>query len=192
MSFFRVYSGKVNAGDDLRNTTRNNSEKMRQIYFISGNKRVDASQLIAGDIGAALKLKNTHTGDTLSSPKSPILLPEIKYPTSNMSFAIKPKARGDEEKIANGLAVMHEVDPTFIYRVDPELKQTIISGQGELHLNIAIKQISERFHVELEKYTPKVPYRETITGNANAKYRHKKQSGGSGQFAEVWLKVEAA
>ena len=192
MSFFRVYSGKVNAGDDLRNTTRNNSEKMRQIYFMNGNKRKDAAQLIAGDIGAALKLKNTHTGDTLSSPKSPILLPEIKYPTSNMSFAIKPKARGDEEKIANGLAVMHEVDPTFFYRVDPELKQTIISGQGELHLDIALKQISERFHVELEKHTPKVPYRETITGNAVAKYRHKKQSGGSGQFAEVWLKVEAA
>ena len=101
MSFFRVYSGKVNAGDDLRNTSRNNSEKMRQIYFMTGNIRVDASQLIAGDIGAALKLKNTHTGDTLSSPKSPILLPEIKYPTSNMSFAIKPRARGDEEKIAN-------------------------------------------------------------------------------------------
>ena len=192
MSFFRVYSGKVNAGDDLRNTTRNNSEKMRQIYFISGNKRVDASQLIAGDIGAALKLKNTHTGDTLAAAKSPILLPKIIYPTPNMSFAVKPKTRGDEEKIANGLAVMHEEDPTFLYRVDPELKQTIISGQGELHLDIALKRITERFHVELEKETPKVPYRETITGNADAKYRHKKQSGGSGQFAEVWLRIEAA
>ena len=192
MSFFRVYSGKVNAGDDLRNTTRNNSEKMRQIYFISGNKRKDAAQMIAGDIGAALKLKNTHTGDTLSNPQNPILLPVIKYPSLNMSFAVKPKTRGDEEKIANGLAVMHEEDPTFVYKVDPELKQTIISGQGELHLNIALKRIAERFHVELLKEIPKVPYRETITGKANAKYRHKKQSGGSGQFAEVWLKVEAA
>ena len=192
MSFFRVYSGKVNAGDDLRNTTRNNSEKMRQIYFMNGKNRVDTSQLIAGDIGAALKLKNTHTGDTLANAKSPILLPEIIYPTPNMSFAVKPKTRGDEEKIANGLAVMHEEDPTFLYRVDSELKQTIISGQGELHLDIALKRISERFHVELIKGTPKVPYRETISGNANAKYRHKKQSGGSGQFAEVWLHVEAA
>ena len=192
MSFFRVYSGKVNAGDDLSNTSRNNSEKMRQIYFMSGNKRKDASQLIAGDIGAALKLKNTHTGDTLSNSKNPILLSEVKYPTSNMSFAIKPKARGDEEKIANGLSVLHEEDPTFIYRVDSELKQTIISGQGELHLDIALKRISERFNVELLKETPKVPYRETITSNSNSKYRHKKQSGGSGQFAEVWLRIEPA
>ena len=192
MSFFRVYSGKVNAGDDLRNTTRNNSEKMRQIYFMNGKNRKDASQLIAGDIGAALKLKNTHTGDTLADPKGPILLPKINYPTPNMSYAVKPKARGDEEKIANGLAIMHEEDPTFLYRVDSELKQTIISGQGELHLNIALKRISERFHVELEKETPKVPYRETISGKAEAKYRHKKQSGGSGQFAEVWLRIEAA
>jgi len=192
MSFFRVYSGKVNAGDDLSNSSRNNSEKMRQIFFMNGNKRQDAAQLIAGDIGAALKLKNTHTGDTLCTSKNPILLPEIKHPTSNMSFAIQPKTRGDEEKIANGLAVMHEEDPTFLYRVDPELKQTIISGQGELHLDIALKRIAERFHVELLKTTPKVPYRETITGKAEAKYRHKKQSGGSGQFAEVWLRVEAA
>ncbi len=190
MSFFRVYSGKVNAGDDLNNTSRNSSEKMRQLYFMNGNKRKDASQLIAGDIGAALKLKNTHTGDTLSDPKHLILLSEIKYPTSNMNFAVKPKTRGDEEKIATGLSVMHEEDPTFIYRVDPELKQTIISGQGELHLNMALKRISERFNVELLKEVPKVPYRETITGTANSKYRHKKQSGGSGQFAEVWLKIE--
>ena len=192
MSFFRVYSGKVNAGDDLRNTTRNNSEKMRQVYFMNGKNRKDAPQLIAGDIGAALKLKNTHTGDTLSDPKGLILLPKINYPTPNMSLAIKPKARGDEEKIANGLAVMHEEDPTFLYRVDSELKQTIISGQGELHLNIALNRITERFHVELDKGIPKVPYRETITGKAESKYRHKKQSGGSGQFAEVWLRVEAA
>jgi len=190
MSFFRVYSGKVNAGDDLSNTSRNCSEKMRQIYFMSGNKRKDAAQLIAGDVGAALKLKNTHTGDTLSNPKNPILMQEIKYPSSNISFAVKPKSRGDEEKIATGLSVMHEEDPTFIYKVDPELKQTIISGQGELHLDIILKRISERFHVDLIKETPKVPYRETITGNANSKYRHKKQSGGSGQFAEVWLRVE--
>ena len=192
MSFFRVYSGKVNAGDDLNNTSRNSSEKMRQIYFMSGNKRQDASQLIAGDIGAALKLKNTHTGDTLCDAKDSILLSSIGYPTSNMSFAIKPKSRGDEEKIANGLSVMHEEDPTFNYRVDPELKQTIISGQGELHLDIALKRISERFGVELLKETPKVPYRETITGKSDSKYRHKKQSGGSGQFAEVWLRISPA
>lgn len=190
MSFFRVYSGTVNVGDDLLNTTRDQSEKMRQVYFMNGKTRKDAPKLIAGDIGAALKLKNTHTGDTLASSKSPIQLASIKYPMPNISFAVKPKSRGDEEKIANGLSVMHEEDPTFQYRVDSELKQTIVSGQGELHLSIALNRITERFHVELEKETPKVPYRETITSNSEAKYRHKKQSGGAGQFAEVWMKIE--
>jgi len=190
MSFFRVYSGKVNVGDDLQNTSRNQSEKMRQVYFMNGKNRADARQLIAGDIGAALKLKNTHTGDTLSDAKNPIELSKINFPSPNTSKAVKPKTRGDEEKIATGLAVLHEEDPTFIYRVDPELKQTIISGQGELHLDLALKRISSRFNVELVKETPKVPYRETIIGKANAKYRHKKQSGGSGQFAEVWMKIE--
>ena len=190
MSFFRVYSGKVNMGDDLQNTSRNQSEKMRQLYFMNGKNRKDAAQLIAGDIGAALKLKNTHTGDTLAHPKHPILLPKIIFPAPNTSKAVNPKTRGDEEKIATGLSVLHEEDPTFIYRVDPELKQTIISGQGELHLNIALKRITQRFKVELETHTPKVPYRETITAKSATKYRHKKQFGGSGQFAEVWMRIE--
>ena len=190
MSFFRVYSGKVNAGDDLANTSRNNSEKMRQIYFMNGKNRKDAAQLIAGDIGAALKLKNTHTGDTLSDSKHPIQLPAITFPSPNSSKAVHPKAKGDEEKVATGLSVIHEEEPTFSYRVDSELKQTIISGQGELHLDIALKRITQRFKVELDTEIPKVPYRETITGRAEAKYRHKKQSGGAGQFAEVWMRIE--
>tara|TARA_B100000945_G_scaffold321538_1_gene336757 strand:- start:4843 stop:6936 length:2094 start_codon:yes stop_codon:yes gene_type:complete len=190
MSFFRVYSGSVDVGNDLQNTSRNQSEKMRQVYFMNGKNRDNAPKLIAGDIGAALKLKNTHTGDTLADPKSPIILPNIKFPSPNTNKAIKPKARGDEEKIATGLSILHEEDPTFLYRVDPELKQTIVSGQGELHIDLALKRISSRFNVELLKETPKVPYRETITAKADSKYRHKKQSGGSGQFAEVWMRIE--
>ena len=190
MSFFRVYSGKINVGDNLQNTSRNQSEKMRQVYFMNGKNRKDAAQLIAGDIGAALKLKNTHTGDTLANAKNPIQLPGILFPAPNTNKAVNPKTRGDEEKIATGLSLLHEEDPTFVYRVDPELKQTIISGQSELHLDIALKRISKRFNVELETHIPKVPYRETITGKAAAKYRHKKQSGGSGQFAEVWIRIE--
>ena len=190
MSFFRVYSGKVNVGDDLQNTSRNESEKMRQVYFMNGKNRKDAPKLIAGDIGAALKLKKTHTGDTLSDSKHPIELSGIPFPSATISKAVKPKTRGDEEKIATGLSVLHEEDPTFIYRVDPELKQTIVSGQGELHLELALKRISSRFKVELLKETPKVPYRETITSKSATKYRHKKQSGGSGQFAEVWMRIE--
>ena len=120
MSFFRVYSGKVNVGDGLQNTSRNQTEKMRQVYFMNGKNRKDAAQLIAGDIGAALKLKNTHTGDTLAHSKHPIQLPKILFPLPNTSKAVNPKTRGDEEKIAVGLSVLHEEDPTFIYRVDPE------------------------------------------------------------------------
>ncbi len=190
LSFFRVYSGAVNTGDDVQNSSRNQSEKMRQVYYMNGKNRKDASRLIAGDIGAALKLKNTHTGDTMASAKSPIILPEINYPKPNMHIAVSPKARGDEEKMAIGLSTMHEEDPTFQYRVDSELKQTIISGQGELHLGTVLERIKDRFNVEMNKDTPKVPYRETITLNSDAKYRHKKQSGGSGQFAEVWLRIE--
>ena len=136
---------------------------------MNGKNRKDASQLIAGDIGAALILKNTHSGDTLADPKGPILLPKINYPTPNMSYAVKPKARGDEEKIANGLAIMHEEDPTFLYRVDSELKQTIISGSGDTHLSMNLARINSRYSIDISIETPKVPYRATITSPSNAK-----------------------
>ncbi len=190
LSFFRVYSGQVKAGDDLENTSRNSTEKMRQIFFMNGKTRKDCSTLIAGDIGAAVKLKNTHTGDTLSAASKPIELAGIKYPNPNMRMAIIPKAKGDEEKISEGLSTIHEEDPTFQYVVDPELKQTIISGQGELHLKMVMKRLKHRYHVELDTIPPKIPYRETIMGRSEAKYRHKKQSGGAGQFAEVWMRIE--
>ncbi len=192
LSFFRVYSGTVKPGDDLLNSTRDQTEKLRQVFYMNGKDKKEASRLIAGDIGAALKMKNTHTCDTLASAASPIILPKIKFPSSNMSIAVKPKTRGDEEKIATGLSVMHEEDPTFEYRVDPELGQTIVSGQGESHLKLVLHRISNRFDVEIDQEKPKVPYRETITSNSDSKYRHKKQSGGSGQFAEVWLKITPA
>ncbi|MFQ6610183.1 MAG: elongation factor G [Fidelibacterota bacterium] len=190
LSFFRVYSGEIRGGDDLDNTSRNSTEKIRQVFTMNGKTRKDASSLIAGDIGTAVKLKNTHTGDTLSASAKPIELAGIKYPSPNMRMAILPKAKGDEEKISEGLSTIHEEDPTFQYTVDPELKQTIISGQGELHLKMVMKRLKDRYHVELDMIPPKIPYRETIMGKSEAKYRHKKQSGGAGQFAEVWLRVE--
>ena len=192
LSFFRVYSGTVKPGDSLLNSTRDQTEKMRQVYYMNGKNKKEALRLIAGDIGAALKMKNTHTCDTLASTASPIILPKIKFPTANMSIAVHPASRGDEEKIANGLSIMHEEDPTFEYRVDSELGQTIVSGQGEAHLKQVLHRITSRFGVEISKEKPKIPYRETITANSSAKYRHKKQSGGSGQFAEVWMKITPA
>ncbi len=190
MSFFRVYSGVVNSGDELKNVNRNSTERMRQIYYINGKDRKDASKLIAGDIGAALKLKNTHTGDTLTDPKGALELPPILFPQSNIRMAITPKSRGDEDKMSEGLALLHEEDPTFSFNFDGEIKQTVITGQGELHFDIILKKLKARFGVELEMFPPKVPYRETITTKAEAKYRHKKQSGGAGQFAEVWMRIE--
>lgn len=192
LSFFRVYSGIVNAGEGLQNTSRNTTEKMRQVFFMNGKNRTDTNRLVAGDIGAAVKLKDTHTGDTLASSNGPIVLPPILYPSPNMRLAVVPKAKGDEEKISEGLSTLHEEDPTFGYVVDPELKQTIISGQGELHLKMIMKRLKDRYNVELDTEAPKIPYRETIVGKAESKYRHKKQSGGAGQFAEVWMRIEPA
>lgn len=190
LSFFRVYSGKISPNENLRNTTRDENEKLRQIFYLNGKNRKDSSEIIAGDIGAVLKLKNTHTNDTLASNSSPIVLDKINYPNPNIRLAIVPKSKGDEDKISEGLSTLHDEDPTFQYAVDTELKQTIISGQGELHLDTILKKLKRKFNVELDLKSPKVPYRETITMPTDSKYRHKKQSGGAGQFAEVWLRVE--
>ena len=189
LSFFRVYSGSLKSGDDISNVTRNLNEKLRQLYFINGKNRKEAGSIIPGDIGAALKLKGTHSGDTLSSPKRKIVFDEIIFPTHNVNYAITPETRGDEDKMALGLSTCHEEDPTFVYGFDAETKETIISGQGELHLELILNKIKDRFGVGLLKARPKVPFRETITSNSEAKYRHKKQSGGAGQFAEVWLRI---
>ena len=187
LSFFRVYSGKVSTGMDLYNTT---PERFGQLFVITGKNRTNVQTLNAGDIGAVVKLKDTHTGNTLCNPKFKVILPETDYPNPNSHTAIKLKAKGDEEKISVGLSSMHEEDPSFVYRVDNEIKQTIISGQGELHLKIVLEQMKRRYGVEVDMIKPKVPYRETIRGKGESKYRHKKQSGGAGQFAEVWMRIE--
>ena len=192
ISFFRVFSGEITAGQDVKNTLKNDTEKLRQLFCASGNERVEVPRISCGDIGAVLKLKNTHTGDTLCLPKDSTKLKGINFPTDNMSYAIELSSSGDEDKMGAALTMMHHQDPTFKYRVDPELKQTIISGQGEQHIETTLKRIKNRFNIELVTSPPKIPYRETITSNSDAKYRHKKQSGGSGQFAEVWLRVGPA
>lgn len=190
LSFFRVYSGKVTTGEDLYNSTQGSTERMGQLFVLNGKNRISVQHLNGGDMGAVVKLKHTHTGDTLCSTKSKVLLPSTEYPNPNIHAAIKLKAKGDEEKISMGLASLHEEDPTFVYRVDSEVRQTIISGQGELHLKAAVERLKSRFDVDIEMIEPKIPYRETIQGKGESKYRHKKQSGGAGQFAEVWMRIE--
>ncbi|UCD38308.1 MAG: elongation factor G [Fidelibacterota bacterium] len=190
LSFLRAYSGKVKVGADLSNTTRSKQERMGTIYTMQGKDRKELGEVVAGDIATIVKLKHTHTGDTLSDAGDPIVLPSIHLPEQKIRAAIAPKAKGDEDKISNGLATLHEEDPTFIFEYDPELKQTIISGQGELHLETVIRRLQQRFKVEVDLLPPKVAYRETINARGESKYRHKKQTGGAGQFAEVWMYVE--
>ncbi|RZP30397.1 elongation factor G [bacterium] len=190
LSFFRVYSGSVNAGMDMLNTTRSKTERFGQMYLLNGKNRMSVNHLYAGDIGAVVKLKDTHTSNTLCSQKFQVIMDPVMLPNSNIHMGIIPKAKGDEEKLAIGLSTLHEEDPTFVYQVDPELHQTVISGQGELHLQVSIQRLQRRFGIEINTFKPRIPFRETIKGKGEAKYRHKKQSGGAGQFAEVWMRIE--
>ena len=190
LSFFRVYSGSVFAGMDMLNTSRSKSERFGQMFLLNGKNRMSVNNLNAGDIGAVVKLKHTHTGNTLSSQKFRVVMDSVALPKSNIHMGIIPNAKGDEEKLAVGLSTLHEEDPTFVYHVDSELRQTVISGQGELHLQVSIQRLQRRFHLDVNTFKPRIPFRETIKGKGVSKYRHKKQSGGAGQFAEVWMRIE--
>ena len=171
-------------------TSKGKSERIGQLSVLNGKDRTSVQQLNAGDMGAVVKLKNTHTSDTLCSPSKKVTLQKTQYPNPNIHSAVELHAKGDEEKLAMGLAALHEEDPTFVYRVDSEVRQTIISGQGELHIKISIERLQRRFNIKVDLIPPKIPYRETIHGKGASKYRHKKQSGGAGQFAEVWMRIE--
>jgi elongation factor G len=158
---------------------------------MNGKERSSVNNLNAGDIASVVKLKDTHTGNTLTGLNNKVHLPSVDLPNSNIHIGIRSNTKGDEEKIATGLSSIHEEDATFIYNVDSELHQTVLSGQGELHLQVSIDRLKRKFNVDIQTFKPRIPYRETIRGSGSSKYRHKKQSGGSGQFAEVWLKVES-
>ncbi len=190
LTFFRIYSGTVNAGSDLYNSDRKVSERIGQIYLLNGQTREAVSSLGAGDIGATVKLKDTHTGNTLGSSKHPVTLAKVVYPKPNIHASLVAKVKGEEDKVASGLAALHEEDPTFLYVVDSELHQTIISAQGELHLEVVADRLRRRHNVHVELSEPRVRYRETIRAKGDSKYRHKKQTGGAGPFAEVWMRVE--
>ncbi|MGA3265836.1 MAG: elongation factor G [Verrucomicrobiota bacterium] len=190
LSFFRVYSGSISTGMDLFNSNRKANERIGQIYVLNGQNREAANTLGPGDIGVVVKLKVTHTGDTLCHPKHPLALAKVAYPKPNIHAALVARVKGEEDKIASGLAALHGEDPTFIYVVDAELHQTIISAQGELHLEVVADRLRRRHNVHVELAEPRVKYRETIKGKGDSKYRHKKQTGGAGQFAEVWMRIE--
>ena len=190
LSFFRVYSGSLKAGMELYNSDRQITERIGQIYLLNGRDRATTDELCGGDIGAVVKLKDTHTGNTLCSASRPVKLAKVQYPLPTIHASLQVTAKGEEDKVAAGMAALHEEDPTFVYRVDSELHQTIISAQGELHLEVIVDRLRRRFNAHVELGEPRVPYRETIKMPADSKYRHKKQTGGAGQFAEVWMRIE--
>lgn len=190
VSYFKVMSGTLNAGADLDNVTRGGKERLGQIYTVCGNIRNAVETLKAGDIGAAVKLKDVRTGNTLDAKGCEYQFDFIKYPRPKYQRAIKPKNEADAEKLAGILTRMHEEDPTWVVEQSKELKQTIVKGQGEFHLRTLKWRIENNEKLPVEFIECKIPYRETITKASRADYRHKKQSGGSGQFGEVHLIVE--
>lgn len=190
LSFFRVVNGTLTHGVDLLNYSNGKTERLNQIYVLNGKTRKEISSVCTGDIGAVVKLKDTHTNNTLGSKGLPITLLPVTFPIPIADAAIVSKGKGDEEKVAMGLHSLHEEDPTFQFRVDGELHQTIISGQGELQLDIIVHRLKEKYGVDVEIKPPRIPYRESIRGKAKVSYRHKKQSGGAGQFGEVHFFIE--
>ncbi|MBN1446640.1 MAG: elongation factor G [Bacteroidetes bacterium] len=190
LSLFRVYSGTITAGMDLVNQNSGKSERLNQLYALRGRDRFEVSKVPVGDIGAVVKLKDTHTNNTLASKSFAVEMPKIAFPDPVMASAVKSKTKGDEEKIGTGLHTLHEEDPSFQVKVDQETGETIVLGQGEIHIDTMTKRLKQRFGVDVELKPPRIPYRETIRKSADVSYRHKKQTGGAGQYAEVYIKLD--
>ena len=190
VSYFRVVTGKITEGMELINPRTGNKEKISQLFAVAGKNRVKVSEMVAGDLGCTVKLKGTRTNDTLAGAASNIQVSPIVFPEPRYRAAVRAINQSDEEKLGDLLNKAKYEDPTILVEYSKELKQTIIQGQGEHHLNILKYQITNYNKIDIEFFAPKIPYRETITKVAAADYRHKKQSGGAGQFGEVHLVIE--
>jgi elongation factor G len=190
VSIMRVFSGKVNPDAAVSNTGRDTDEKLAGLFFLQGKEQTPAGQAKAGDIVATAKLKVTSTGDTLAAKGSGVVIPPIKFPEPSIAFAIEPKTRADEDKISQASHRIMEEDPTVRFERDPDTNQLLVSGGGELHVKIVTDKLKKRFNVDVELKPPKISYKETIKGRADVQGRHKKQTGGRGQFGDVWIKME--
>ena len=190
ITYFRVIRGKVTEGSELVNSRTGNKEKLSQLFAVAGKNRIKVTELSAGDIGCTVKLKATRTNDTLAAAGAHVKVEPIVFPEPRYRAAVKAKEQGDEEKLGKLLNDIKYEDPTILVEYSKELKQTIIQGQGEHHLNIVKSRLASENKLEIEFFAPKIPYRETITKVAQADYRHKKQSGGAGQFGEVHMVIE--
>ena len=190
VTFLRVYSGTIKGDSEIYNSTKGSKEKVTQLLLFMGKEQRAIKEAGPGDIVAIAKLKHTKVNDTISPANNKVAFDPIVFPKPSISFAVKPRSKGDEEKISNGLHRLADEDQTFEVTRDRETKELVISGMGDLHLEIMLDKLKKKFGVEVDKSAPKVAYKETINTQGGSKYRHKKQSGGAGQFAEVWLRVE--
>lgn len=190
VNLVRIFSGRIATDTQLLNIRTNEKERTGNILLMQGKETKPIEEAGAGDIVALAKLKDTGTGDTLSDPARPVRLPRYEFPPAAISFAITPKTRGDEEKVSNGLKRLGEEDPAMELRFDPQTKEMIISGTSQVHVEVLLDRLKRRFGVEVELHPPQVPYRETIRKKATAQGRHKKQTGGRGQFGDAWIEIE--
>ncbi|MDP3684536.1 MAG: elongation factor G, partial [Ignavibacteria bacterium] len=189
LTFFRVYAGKLEAGSYVYNSVSQKKERISRLLQMHANHREEVSSVRAGDIAAAIGLKYTRTGDTLCSEDDPVVMEKIIFPEPVIQIAIEPKTKADQDKLSEALSKLSEEDPTFKVKVDDETSQTLISGMGELHLEILVDRMRREFKVEANVGKPQVAYRETITNTVNAEGKFVKQSGGRGKFGHVWLEI---
>jgi len=190
VSLFRIVSGKVSNGVEVLNAPRDSVEKLNHLSVAQGRDRAEVPELHAGDIGVVAKLKDTHTNDTLSTQGTPVALPKIPFPDPIIVLAVAVTKRGEEDKLSTGLQKLHDEDPTFRHEFNPELRQTLISGRGERHLEVIVKRLERKYGVTSEIQRPLVAYRETFKKKGEGQGRHKKQSGGRGQFGDCWIRIE--
>lgn len=191
VTMFRVYSGTITSDSSVLNSAKGVKERIGQLFLLRGKQQTPVESIGAGDLGAVVKLKETGTGDTLCDEKAPIRLPEITFPSPVISFAVEPKAKGDEDRMSTAFTRLREEDPTIQIRYDPQTKETVVSGMGRAHVEIVAERLKRKFGVDVTLKTPRVPYKETIKARAREiQGRHKKQTGGRGQFGDCWIHME--
>ena len=190
ITLFRVYSGLLSSDSTVYNVSKGSKERIGQVVLLRGKNQVQVPALGPGDLGAVVKLKETGTGDTLCDERNPIRLQPMEIPSPIIEYAIMPKTKGDEEKMSVGLQRLRDEDPSLQVRRDPQTKEIILAGMGKAHLEIAIERLKRKFGLEVQMKTPRVPYKETIHGRVEVQGRHKKQTGGRGQFGDCWIKLE--
>ena len=190
LSYLKVLSGRIGSGMDMFNSTAETSVRIGQLYYARGNEKIETDQISTGDIGVAVKLKEARVNDTLCDKDNPVQVPKIEYPEPSIRTGIVPKDEGNMDKVGIGLNKLAEEDPSFTVEISQQLNQTILSGQGELHFNVILSKLKDRQGVEVDMVEPGVEYLETITSTSKAQGKHKKQSGGRGQYGDVWIKLE--